>query len=69
MGISTYAYATIKILKNKNSTVIASRNFNHGYIVWDSTTIFPGCVEKAEQERLLEILTDRHLSQMKSEPT
>ena len=55
--------------KNPNSTVILGGDFNCGHINWDTNTITEGCASRSTHEKLLDVISDHHLTQMQREPT
>ena len=55
--------------KNRNAVVIVGGDFNCPSIDWTDQSTIPGCANRPLHERLLEILSDSHLTQMQQDPT
>ena len=53
----------------KNTTILLGGDFNLPHIDWNSNSVSPSCPNKQAHERLLEVLSDHHLTQMQQEPT
>ena len=55
--------------KNPNSTVILGGDINCGHIDWHTDTVTEGYNSRPTFEKLLDVISDHHLTQMQREPT
>ena len=52
-----------------NSVIILGGDFNVPHVDWSIGKVLPGCTKKQPHKRILEVLADQHLTQIKHEAT